>query len=193
MKKITEKARVKIRIIALSIIIVALIASITSILVGNSNTKTINKNSTVRNTDSVDIQKPRENKQKIKIKVQPIVIVPQAVEQKGTSQETNQTREPKQTVGPVKSIQEGQPQTEIKPTPPPKPVPQGTVTDKTVKPDYKEEDVKPQQNQPKMGDKNDNGQIYIDGFGWVKDEGGGGKGTVVHGMKENGNKIGIMD
>jgi hypothetical protein len=34
----------------------------------------------------------------------------------------------------------------------------------------------PQQNTPQMGDKNDKGEIYIDGFGWVKNEGGGGRG-----------------
>ena len=38
-----------------------------------------------------------------------------------------------------------------------------------------------------------NGQIYIPGFGWVQNNGGGGSGTVAEDMYENGNKIGIMD
>jgi hypothetical protein len=35
---------------------------------------------------------------------------------------------------------------------------------------------KPKDNEPQSGDKNGNGEIYIPGFGWVKDEGGGGQG-----------------
>ena len=37
------------------------------------------------------------------------------------------------------------------------------------------------------------GMIYIEGFGWVVDNGGGGSGTVADDMYENGNKVGIMD
>lgn len=193
MKKLTEKAQAKIGFIVLAIIAIGLITTIISILIGTSNTKKIDINTTGGNVASVDVQKPEESQSTPKVEVQPIVTVPQAVEQNGTSQESDQVSVSKQTEAPVKSIQEGQPQIDTKPTPPPKPIPQGEVTDKSVKPNYKEQDVKPQQSQPKMGDKNDKGQIYIDGFGWVKDEGGGGKGTVVQGMKENGNKIGIMD
>lgn len=47
-------------------------------------------------------------------------------------------------------------------------------------------------NEPQAGD-TQNGQIYIPGFGWVEDHGGGGAGTVADDMYENGNKIGIMD
>lgn len=46
--------------------------------------------------------------------------------------------------------------------------------------------------EPKAGDKKD-GKIYIPGFGWVDDEGGGGSGSYDDEMYENGNKIGIMD
>ena len=34
--------------------------------------------------------------------------------------------------------------------------------------------------------------IYIIGFGWVENEGGGGEGTHDHEMKTNGNKIGCF-
>ena len=46
--------------------------------------------------------------------------------------------------------------------------------------------------EPQAGDTR-NGQIYIPGFGWVEDHGGGSSGTVSEDMYENGNKIGIMD
>lgn len=45
---------------------------------------------------------------------------------------------------------------------------------------------------PKSGDKKD-GKIYVPGFGWVTDNGGGGSGTTACDMYENGNKIGNMN
>lgn len=47
-------------------------------------------------------------------------------------------------------------------------------------------------NEP-TGGETSNGQIYIPGFGWIDDEGGGGTGIAVDDMYENGNKVGIMD
>lgn len=34
--------------------------------------------------------------------------------------------------------------------------------------------------------------IYINGFGWIKDEGGRGEGEYLEDMYENGNKIGYF-
>jgi hypothetical protein len=45
---------------------------------------------------------------------------------------------------------------------------------------------------PRSGDKKD-GKIYVPGFGWIDDSGGGGSGTTAEDMYENGNKIGNMD
>ena len=42
------------------------------------------------------------------------------------------------------------------------------------------EPAKPQENTPQSGDTNASGQIYIPGFGWVKNEGGGGQGSVSY-------------
>ena len=50
----------------------------------------------------------------------------------------------------------------------------------------------PEVSEPQAGDTND-GQIYIPGFGWVEDEGGGVNSVPLDDMYENGNKIGIMD
>lgn len=41
---------------------------------------------------------------------------------------------------------------------------------------------------PKAGDKKD-GKIYVPGFGWIEDNGGG-SGTTATDMYENGNKMG---
>ena len=72
------------------------------------------------------------------------------------------------------------------------------LTNPTEPPKYESEqvDVKPQvteppSNSPKHGDKKD-GMIYINGFGWVVDNGGGGTNEYVYDMYENGNKIGYF-
>ena len=65
-------------------------------------------------------------------------------------------------------------------------------------PQYESEqvEVKPQiteppSDTPQHGDKKD-GMIYINGFGWVPDEGGGSKSEYAGGMYENGNKVGFF-
>ena len=91
-----------------------------------------------------------------------------------------------------------------KPTAPPEEV----LSDPTQKPDGEKVEGTPvaeeheavvppseppaQAGEPQPGDTKD-GQIYIPGFGWVENHGGGGSGSVVEDMYENGNKIGIMD
>ena len=71
------------------------------------------------------------------------------------------------------------------------------LTDPTQKPngekiDPPKKDESDSNQKPQGGDTKD-GQIYLPGFGWVKDEGGGGEGTTADDMYENGNKIGEMD
>lgn len=68
------------------------------------------------------------------------------------------------------------------------------LTNPDAEPIYKPEQTEPQQTElpsdtPKHGDTKD-GKIYINGFGWVVDEGGGGSGETAPDMYENGNKIG---
>ena len=71
------------------------------------------------------------------------------------------------------------------------------LTNPDKEPTYEPEqtEVKPQpetpSDTPKHGDKKD-GQIYINGFGWIQDEGGGGIGYTDTEMYQNGNKIGYF-
>ncbi len=44
-----------------------------------------------------------------------------------------------------------------------------------------------------QGGETKNGQVYLPGFGWVDNNGGGGEGTTVSDMYENGNKIADMN
>jgi len=91
-----------------------------------------------------------------------------------------------------------------KPSQPPKEV----LTDPSKTPDGKKVDaVKPVEHdkvtkpasstsssEPKSGDKKD-GKIYVPGFGWIDDNGGGGSGTTVGnpGDELTGNKVGSME
>lgn len=87
--------------------------------------------------------------------------------------------------------------TKPKATPPPPEVSDtAALTNPSESPKYESEqiEIKPQVtepplNSPKHGDKKD-GMIYINGFGWIPDEGGGSKSEYAGGMYENGNKIG---
>ena len=90
---------------------------------------------------------------------------------------------------------ESAPQNE--PPEPPKIEDEEMLTNPDKEPTYEPEqtEIKPQtetpSDTPKHGDKKD-GQIYINGFGWIKDEGGGGIGYTDTEMYQNGNKIGYF-
>ncbi len=83
------------------------------------------------------------------------------------------------------------------PPEPPKIEDEEMLANPDKEPTYEPEqtEVKPQletpSDTPKHGDKKD-GMIYINGFGWVADEGGGGRNEYVDDMYENGNKIGYF-
>ncbi len=81
-------------------------------------------------------------------------------------------------------------------TPPaPKVEDEAVLTDPAAPPEYEPQQTTvtaaPEQKSdtPNHGETKD-GKIYINGFGWVKDEGGGGTGYVDTEMYQNGNKIG---
>lgn len=104
---------------------------------------------------------------------------------------------------PVQSEQSIQPEV-TKPEPPAEEVlqdptqkPDGTKMDTPLEPvehDTVEqpEEIPADPGEPQAGETKD-GLIYIPGFGWVENKGGGSSGTVAEDMYENGNKIGIMD
>ncbi len=82
--------------------------------------------------------------------------------------------------------------------PPPEITDEKALTDPSEPPQYETEqvEIKPQQTEqpegtPQHGDKKD-GMIYINGFGWVSDNGGGSKSEKSEEMYENGNKIGYF-
>ncbi len=86
---------------------------------------------------------------------------------------------------------------QIEPPEPPKIEDDEMFTNPDKEPTYEPEQTEVKQqpetpsDTPKHGDKKD-GQIYINGFGWLKDEGGGGVCEPAPDMYENGNKIGYF-
>lgn len=66
------------------------------------------------------------------------------------------------------------------------------ATEPEEEPEQPAESTPPADDTPSNGDTQDS-MIYIDGFGWIENEGGGGSGTVDEDMYENGNKVGNMD
>ncbi|CAK7017265.1 MAG: hypothetical protein ENTB_05018 [Enterocloster aldenensis] len=75
--------------------------------------------------------------------------------------------------------------------------PDGEIVEGEPVPEEHEEGTRPEEpvvpeGTPQAGDTS-GGQIYIPGFGWVENQGGGASGTTAGDMYENGNKIGSMD
>ena len=68
-----------------------------------------------------------------------------------------------------------------------------TTPPPVVEHDKVEQPVEPpkEDGQPQGGDTK-NGQIYVPGFGWIEDHGGGGQGTVVDGDGDINKQVGIM-
>ncbi|HCA28784.1 MAG TPA: hypothetical protein DEP23_03990 [Ruminococcaceae bacterium] len=69
------------------------------------------------------------------------------------------------------------------------------LTNPNSKPSYDSKDTKvnSDSNKPKNGDRKD-GKIYVDGFGWIDDEGGTASGQVMgnEGDQLSGNQVGNM-
>jgi hypothetical protein len=49
-----------------------------------------------------------------------------------------------------------------------------------------------QSGEPQGGEKKD-GKVYLPGFGWIEDHGGGGEGKVVDGDGDINKQVGTMD
>ncbi|MBR4060112.1 MAG: hypothetical protein IKK03_09775 [Lachnospiraceae bacterium] len=66
------------------------------------------------------------------------------------------------------------------------------ITKPNTPPAYEEpKESAPVKDTPTHGTTKD-GLIYIDGFGWIPNKGGGGSGSTAEDMYENGNKVGAM-
>ena len=149
--------------------------------------------------DPGDFEKKEEESKVVSREEESLVIHPGIGENQETDTQAVDSRSP-QTDQTTQSIQPKP----TKPEPPSKEI----LTDPTQKPDGTKQDTPPvpvdheavekpsepvaDPEQPQAGDTSGY-QIYVPGFGWVENHGGGGSGTAAEDMYENGNKIGIMD
>lgn len=87
-------------------------------------------------------------------------------------------------------------ETQQKPTEPEKPLvkDEAALKNPDTPPVYAKEQttVEKKSSEPKSGDKKD-GKVYIPGFGWVVDEGGGSQGKVGKSDGDINKQVGIMD
>ena len=74
-----------------------------------------------------------------------------------------------------------------------KPAAQGSTTNPSKTPSYSSKDTAPSKASGNQNFQKKDGKIYVPGFGWVTDNGGGGSGSTASDMYENGNKVGQMD
>ena len=186
--KLTEKMKKNLAILGGVLIGIGLIAAIgmqfgpkpsgEDVLLGTGETET------ELIVDPGDFEKKEEESKVVSREEESLVIHPGIGENQETDTQAVDSRSP-QTDQTTQSIQ-------------PKPTkPDGTKQDTPPVPVDHEAVEKPSEpvadpEQPQAGDTSGN-QIYVPGFGWVENHGGGGSGTAAEDMYENGNKIGIMD
>ncbi len=145
-----------------------------------------------------DLPEESKTKEEVELMVDTEVTDPVQEENESTEETKELVIEPETGNSVESGEQEIQPDPEKtedeKPEEPPALTEDADTTEPTAPPAYEEpeETTPPADDTPKTGDTKD-GMIYIEGFGWVVDNGGGGSGTVADDMYENGNKVGIMD
>jgi len=129
-----------------------------------------------KENEQVEVTKPEELPQSVK--EEPLVIQPEPV----TDVESG-----------VQELQRSPEKTEAeKPQEPPALKENADITKPSTPPAYEEsKEPAPVKEAPSHGATKD-GMIYIDGFGWIPNKGGGGSGSTAEDMYENGNKVGTM-
>ena len=128
------------------------------------------------------------------LETEPKIVIPVNNDNSETVNETEQTEKPSEVIEIDQSFTEATTQT----TPPPPEIEdEAALTNPDAKPKYKPEQTSaavttaPANDTPKNGETSGN-MIYIDGFGWIVNNGGGGEGSVNEEMYQNGNKIGTF-
>lgn len=89
------------------------------------------------------------------------------------------------------------PEKTTEPTEPPKPKVKEPEKEQSpaAPPEYEEKETQPNKETatPKAGDKNSKGQVYVPGFGWVEDQGGGTKEIETGSDGDINKQVGNMD
>jgi outer membrane biosynthesis protein TonB len=187
MKKLDLKLKKNILISACLVVSLVAAGSIITLITKTQNVKDIpalaNKPENIAVTE--DENKKEEPQQ---------VVVPE-INTKENTADTNNIPVPKVTQTEVSKSQVViQKEKTPKPEPPKeKPKTTDSVTDKSKVPTYPAKETKPQVQTPSAGEKNSKGQVYVPGFGWVKDEGSGGQGKVIDSNGDINKQVGNMN
>jgi outer membrane biosynthesis protein TonB len=195
--KLTEKAKKRLTLAGLGIVCVVLVIAIASQLTKKAPQEAdVQPSTTAANTVTPTVPTPKATATPTttpEVSVKPITPTESAsqVTDTGESTETDQSIQADVTKPP-------EPSEEVKTDPTKKPDGEKVTTVTSVE---HEKVTKPESSKshsssstPKSGDKNDKGQVYVPGFGWVDDEGVN-KGTQVGNDDDEltGNKVGSMD
>lgn len=191
--KLTEKAKKRLALAGLGIVCVILVIAITSQFKAEIPKETEVQPSTavtISETPSVSIHTETEAPTSVpEVSVQPIT----------PTESASQTTDTGDSNGTEQSIQAevtkpAEPSEEAKTNP--KKTPDGQTVTKSDDNTSSSNSSEPSSSSstPKSGDKKD-GKIYVPGFGWVEDNGGGGSGSTVGNTDDEltGNKVGSMD
>lgn len=180
MKKLSDKNNRRLTIAGLGVVCVALVIVISSQFhVAKPKDNTVVSSSTVSGEVNV---KPESDK----ITDQTDVTVPESEPSASSSQASGSgvSSGTKQTIQSDVSKPEAPKET---------PKPKGDTTNQSKAPSYNSKDTTiSEPAQPKGGEKKD-GKIYVPGFGWVENHGGGGEGTTVDGGGDINKQVGNMD
>ena len=197
--KLTEKTKRYLAIGGGAVICIGLIAAI-SLQFGNAPAgedappeESSAVTEIVVNPSDVQKEEPGED-EKLVIKTEPSTAVKTEEGTQPVDSRPAQTDQTEQSIQPDVTKPEV-PSEEILTDPTQKP--DGTKVETPPVPVEHEEVITPPETTPAVGEPQagdtQNGQIYVPGFGWVENQGGGGSGTTADDMYENGNKIGVMD
>ena len=188
MSKLSGKTQKRLLVSGLAAICVILVVAIFS-LIGGSSEK--NKSSIAENNISSNV-----TVDDIKTNDKSGVYVPDISEAPANETETQSSSNVVLDINKKQDVEVPISKTTEKPTEPKKPVVKDdkSLENPNTTPVYDKEQtaVESKSSEPKSGDKKD-GKVYIQGFGWVKDEGGGGKGEVVDSDGDINKQIGQMN
>ena len=186
--KLTDKTKKRLTLAGLGVLSVVLVVAIAAqFRTGTPMDRQADASSTASDASVPSISAPGATGSSPDVSV-PAVSAPDTASQNGSAKDTGDSSGMDQSIQ-AEVTKPSEPSAEAKTNP--NQTPDGKKASKTDN-GTPTADSSSESSTPKSGDKKD-GKIYVPGFGWVTDNGGGGSGTTAGDMYENGNKIGNMN
>ena len=192
MSKLSAKTQKRLLVSGLATLCVVLVVAVFSFLGGSSekDKSNIAVNDISNNVTVSDIKADDKSETETEVSVPDITEAPASGTKSKTSSNVVLDMDKQ------KDVEVPITETPQKPAEPEKPVvkDEGALKNPDTPPVYDKEQttVEKKSSEPKSGDKKD-GKVYIPGFGWVVDEGGGSQGKVGKSDGDINKQVGIMD